>query len=217
MESVPLTIAVAPLAVYLLALAAMNLGRRPRVLSGSEDAALLSAALLGLVIVGPMNLFLPEAAAARFGPFVWWMMIAFYGLCVLLYLLVARPRLVVFNAPLEPVRSTLVAIATKLDSSATLTGDVLSLPGLGIQLHVDSTTPMRTMTLAAIGDRQSHAGWARLKRELQRSLKSVEVSPNPRGFSLLAAGLVMLVWPIFQLVQMPRNLIAQQLVDMLRM
>ena len=61
------------------------------------------------------------------------------------------------------------------------------------------------------------AGWARLKRELQRSLKSVEVSPNPRGFSLLAAGLVMLVWPIFQLVQMPRNLIAQQLVDMLRM
>ena len=217
MDPVSLTIAFLPLALYLLLLAAINLGRRPRVLSGGEDAALLCMGLLGMVIVGPMNLFLPDAAATRFGPYVWWLLIAFYGLCVLLYLLVSRPRLVVFNVPLERLRETLVAVAARVDSSAVVTGDALVMPNLGMQLHLEPSTSMRTVTLVAIGDRQSLAGWSRLKRELRRELRSVEVSPNPRGFSFVAVGLLMLVWPIYQLVQMPRNLIAQQLVDMLRM
>ena len=52
MDPVPLAIAFGPLALYLLLMGAINLGRRPRVISGARDAAMLAIALSGLLIVG---------------------------------------------------------------------------------------------------------------------------------------------------------------------
>jgi hypothetical protein len=216
MDPVSLTVALAPLALYFLFLGALNLRHRPQVISGSVDAALLAAALLGLLIVGPMNLFLPADAAHRFGPFVWSLLVAFYALCTILYVLVARPRLVIFNAPLDKVRETLSEVAMKLDSGAKIAGDAVQLPSFGVQLHLDCVQPMRSVTLKATGDRQSHSGWSRLHRELSAALRNVEVSPNPRGFSFVAIGLVMLGWPVSQLAQLPLQTIAKQLGDMLR-
>jgi hypothetical protein len=217
MDAVSLTIALVPLAFYLFVIGALNLGRRPRAITGSIDVALLAAALLGLVIVGPMNLFLPEAAAMRFGPFVWSLLVGFYSLCVLLCVLVARPRLVIFNVPLDTLREILPGVATKLDDGATFAGDALQLPNYGVQLHLDAMPTMRSVTLKAIGDRQSHSGWKRLQGELKAALRAVEVTPNPRGFSFVAIGLVLLAWPVLQLLQMPSNLIAQRLSEILRM
>jgi hypothetical protein len=217
MDPVSLTIALFPLAIYLLLLGALNLSHRPHVIPGSIDAATLATGVLGLIIVGPMNLFLPDAAANRFGPFVWSLLVVFYALCVTLYVLIARPRLVVFNVPFEKLREILHELAAKLDSGAKVAGDAVVLPSLGVQLHLDSVPAMRSATLKATGDRQSHSGWSRLQRELNSALKSVEVTPNPRGFSFVAAALVLLGWPLSQLAQMPSNLIAQRLSDMLRM
>ena len=87
MDPVPLAVASVPLALYLVSLGAINLRRRPFVATGALDIAALAAGLCGLVIVGPMNLFLPEAAAMRFGPLAWLLLLGFYGLCVLLYVL----------------------------------------------------------------------------------------------------------------------------------
>ncbi len=217
MDAVSLTIAVAPLGLYLLLIGALNLGRRPRLVSGNLDASLLAAALLGMVIVGPMNLFLPDAAVTRFGPYVWSLLVGFYALCVTLYILIARPKLLVFNASSDIVRGLLEKIATKLDASAKIAGDAFQLPNLSVQLHLDFTPGMRNVTLKATGDHQSFSGWNSLRRELKIALQEVEVSPNPRGFSFLAIGLLLLGGSLSQLVQMPSNLIAQRLSEMLRM
>jgi hypothetical protein len=205
------------LAVYLLWLGTVNLRRRPLVVTGTIDVAGLAAAVSGLVVVGPMNLFLPEAAGRRFGPLAWPLLLAFYGLCIVLYVLVARPRLVIFNVPPEQLRQMLEGLARRLDSDARLAGDAVQLPQLGVQLHLEAAMAMRNVSLVAMGDRQSHSGWKRLERELRVSLATVEVTPNPRGFTLLAVGLLLAGWPLVELVQTPSHAVAQQLRDMLRM
>ncbi|MCC7085276.1 MAG: hypothetical protein IT427_09745 [Pirellulales bacterium] len=217
MDAVSLTIALAPLALYLLLLGALNLGRRPRVVSGGVDATWLAAGLAGLLIVGPMNLFLPADAADRFGPFVWLLAVAFYALCTVFYVLVARPRLVVFNMPLESLRVALAEVSMKLDEGAKIVGDAVQLPSLEVQLHLDGVTAMRSATLMATGERQSHAGWRRLHHALKTALRNFEVTPNPRGFSFVAVGLALLGWPLLQLARLPTDTIAQRLSDLLRL
>src|SRR5690349_20902435 len=96
-----LAIALVPLAAYFLLLALVNARRRPFVTTGGCDLAVLGAALSGMVLVGPIELFRPEAAAAEFGGYVWVFLIVFYWLCVWLAVLVARPRLVVYNITAE--------------------------------------------------------------------------------------------------------------------
>jgi hypothetical protein len=217
MPSIPLAIACVPLALYLIRLGTLNLRRRPVVVSGALDAAALAFGITGLVVVGPLNLFLPDAATQRFGPFVWLLVLGFYTLSVTLYLLVARPRLVVFNVQPDKLRLILDEIVHRLDSQAQVAGDAIHAPQLAVQLHLDLTPNMRNVTLVATGDQQSQSGWNRLRRELASALREVEMLPNPRGFTFLTIGILLAGWPIVQLLQTPSHLVAQQLRDILRM
>ena len=69
----------------------------PFVTTGTRDTAALGIGIIGLVIAGPMELFFPEEAASQFGGKVWLLLIAFYGLCVSLIVLLLRSRIVVYN------------------------------------------------------------------------------------------------------------------------
>ncbi len=217
MDPVPLVIAFGPLALYLLLVGVMNLGRKPHLTTGTRDTIALVLAASGLFVVGPINLFLPQGAVMRFGPLVWPLILVFCALCVVLYLLMARPRLVVYNVTLEQLRPVVEQTARRLDADARLAGDAVQLPQLTVQFHLDAATAMRNVSLVATGDQQSHSGWKRLEHELAAALANVEVAPNPRGFTFLAIGLVMMGWPLIQLVQMPHNLVAQRLMEILRM
>jgi hypothetical protein len=217
MEAIPLAIAAAPLAVYLFALGLINLRRRPTVVSGSADIAMLAIAVFGLLVVGPMNLFLPAAAVVRFGPLAWLLLAAFYCLCVLMYVLVARPRLVIFNISPEQLRPLLEELARRLDSDVRVAGDGMFLPQLSVQFHVDAARPMRNVSLVSTGQQQSYSGWKRLQAELAAALQTVEVARNPRGFTFLAGSLVLVGYPLLELLQTPGAAVAQQLRDILRM
>ena len=63
MDPLRFCVAFVPLALYCLWVAGLNLGRRPRVISGAVDLMLLAAGVSGLMIVGPLELFFPTAAA----------------------------------------------------------------------------------------------------------------------------------------------------------
>lgn len=208
-------IACVPLGLYLLALGAMNLRRRPLVVSGTVDALSLALGVSGMMVVGPLNLFLPETGAIRYGPFVWALLLSFYVLCVLLYVLVARPRLVIFNLTRKELWPVLEQVVRRLDSDATMAGDAVQLPQLAVQFYLESAPGMRNLTLVATGEEQSYSHWRRLRQELAAALRSLEVASNPRGYTLLAGGLLLLGWPLVQLLQMPAKAVAQQLLDML--
>ena len=221
MDPFRLCLALGPVAVYLLLLGGIHLARRPFVVSGTRDTAALGLAVAGLVAVGPIELFFPHAAAAHFGPLVWMFLAAFYVLCLVLILLLLRPRLVIYNVSTDELRPILADLVPQLDADARWAGDGLSLPNLGVQLHLENLAMLRNVSLVATGARQSYLGWKRLETALRTALAAAEVPRNVRaarvlGAVLLGAGTLlaaMLIWA----VAMDPQTVAHALFDMLRL
>jgi hypothetical protein len=201
-----LSIALVPLAAYLLLLALVNLRRRPFLTTGGSDLAALGVALSGLAFVGPLELFRPEAATAEFGNYIWPIMLAFYWLWLLLAVLLARPRVVVYNVSTEELHPVLAEAASRLDPDSRWAGNSLVLPNLGVLLHLESFDLMRNVSLASSGSRQNLDGWRELARELRAALKPVRVKPNPRGVGFLLVAFVLMAGSLTNLVSHPKEL-----------
>ena len=134
---------VGPVAIYLCLLGTIGLSRRPLLVSGVRDAATLALALSGLVVIGPMELFFPFAAAGRFGSHVWLLLLSLYVMCVILWLLMLRPRLVIYNISADKLRPILAEAVNSLDAEARWAGESLALPALGVQLYVNGFAALR--------------------------------------------------------------------------
>ncbi|MBN2584050.1 MAG: hypothetical protein JXL80_13375 [Planctomycetes bacterium] len=209
-------LALGPVAIYVLLLGAINFSRRPLLVPGTRDAAALGLAVSGFLIVGPIELFFPDAAAVRFEAFVWLLLLALYALCLLLILLLLRPRLIIYNISADQVRSILAELVEQLDPNARWAGDTLALPGLGVQLHVDYVAAMRNVSLSSVGPHQNHAGWRRLETALAPALSQVEVRRNPGGAGLLGAGVLMATLLVLVVIRDPQA-VAQTLFEMLQL
>lgn len=203
-----LAIALVPLAAYCLVLGILNARRRPFLTSGGADLAALGAALTGLVLIGPIELFRPEKASAEFGSYVWLFLVVFYWLCLWLTALVARPRLVVYNISGDELRPILAETARIIDAQARWAGDSLSLPNLGVQLHVESFEIMRHVSLIASGEKQDLAGWQKLAGELFQRLEPLRVAPNPRALGIVLLAIALMSASIAHMLAHPQ-LVAQ--------
>jgi hypothetical protein len=184
-------------------LALINARRRPFLTSGGSDLMTLGVALSGLAFVGPLELFRPEAATREFGNYIWVFLILFYWLCLLLLVLLARPRLVVYNISIEELHPVLAEAAGRIDPEARWAGKNLTLPMLGVQLHLDSFDAMRNVSLVSSGGRQSIENWRRLSRELSRSLAPIRVKRNPRAIGLSLVSAALLSISVMQLLNNP--------------
>jgi hypothetical protein len=205
MEPLHLSLALGPVAIYLFLLGAINLARRPVIFSGGRDTAALGLAVSGLVFVGPMALLFPEDVAVHFGPsgtrYLWLLLAGLYVLCLIMLLLVQRPRLIIYNVSVDHLRPILAEIVARIDPDARWAGDCLFLPGLGVQLHLDSLGWMRNVSLVSSGPKQDHQGWSRLKGELAVALRGVESPRNAAGVILLNLGIVIvlvLAWAVIR-------------------
>lgn len=210
MDPFRICLALGPIAVYLLLLGGINLHRRPLVVSGARDMAALGLALSGAVIVGPLELFMPVAAAINFGSFVWVLLIALYSMALAALLLLQRPRIVIYNLTSGELRPVLAGLVRDLDPEARWAGDSLSLPGLGVQLFLEDVPAMRNVSLVATHGRQDYQGWSKLEISLGRAIEELAVPRNPRGLSLLVAG-SLLVGLLVLLVSRNPDAVAQSL------
>ena len=193
MDTFSACLAFGPLAIYMLLLGTINLARRPLVVRGTRETLALGLALLGLAVVGPMQLFMPQEAATRFGNLVWLLLLGFYLLCLTLAVLLSRPRLVIYNVEPDALRSALDETARRIDPDATWAGKALSMPLARVHLHVESFSPLANASLVASSDDQSLGGWRRLETALRAKLRHVPSAAQPRGVWLLVWGLVILV------------------------
>ncbi|TWT89047.1 hypothetical protein Mal64_25390 [Pseudobythopirellula maris] len=197
MDPLRFAIAAVPLAAYLLLVGLVNMRRRPMLVTGANDLAALGAAASGLAFVGPIELFRPAAATEALGDAIWVTLLVLYWLWVSLGVMLARPRLVVYNATSDELRPAVAEAVAQLDPTARWAGDSLVMPNLGIRLHLDGFDLMSNTSLVSSGGKQSLEGWAKLGKAMRRSLRSIETTPNPRsGGFLLAAALLMFlsVW-----------------------
>lgn len=209
-----LAIALVPVASYCLLLAIVNARRRPFVTTGGCDLAALGAALSGLVLVGPIELFRPEAASADFGSYVWLFLLGFYWLWVWLAVLVARPRLVVYNVSAEELRPVLAEAARQIDPQARWAADSLALPTLGVTLHMETFDVMRHASLKSSGGKQNLAGWRKLSAELRNQLSTIRVARNPRSLGFTLAALALVAVSIMSMLNAPQE-VAQAVQEML--
>jgi hypothetical protein len=192
MDTFSACLAFGPLAIYLLFVGAINLGRRPLVISGTRETLSLGLALVGLAIVGPMRLFMPEHAATRFGQVVWLLLLGFYVLMLILIVMLSRPRLVVYNVAATELRLALDAAARRIDAETVWAGKNLSLPLVRVHLHVESFPPLGNVALLSTGDEQSPTGWKRLEASLRESLRLAPGVGGPHGFWMVLCGAMML-------------------------
>ena len=185
MDPLRFTIAVAPLAVYLLLLGVINLFRSPFVTTGARDITALGIALCGFAVIGPMELFHPEAAASRFHGWVWLLLLIFYSLSVSLVILLMRPRLVIYSTTYDEFMPAFRNLVSNIDKDSRWAGESLFLPNMGIQLYVEAFTPLRTVQLIATGTRQSFEAWRELEKLLVEELKATKSVPSSYGYILI--------------------------------
>jgi hypothetical protein len=158
---------------------------------------------------------MPEAAALQFGPWVWLMLLAFYALCLTLLVLLVRPRLIVYNMTVDQMRPILAELAKELDTDARWAGEMLLLPKLGVQLHIEAFPPLRNVQLVASGADQNYVGWRQLEIRLFRALRENKALPNPYGFFLISLSMILGVMVTVWLLA-DREGVAQTLGEMLR-
>lgn len=215
MDPLRFAIAAIPLAVYFLVIAVLNLRQRPFVTTGSRDLATLAIGVLGLMIIGPFELFLPEAAAIRFGSLVWIVLLVFYGLCVSMMVLLMRPRLVVYNSTIEQLRPIISEIAHTMDQKSRWTGDSLVIPSRKIHFHLESVDWMSNVQIISTGNRQSYEGWRELERRLVETMQPMRIRPNVLGIAFAAIAAVLLLAAIIW-VAIDRTAVAEALNEILR-
>lgn len=235
-----LCVAVGPVGVYLLLLGCLHLSGRPWLTTGGRDNLALGIALTGLAMVGPMELFMPEAAAGQFGRMIWLLLLSFYWLVITLWVLVARPRIVIYNISLAETKQLLEQALTKIDaqqrefearyldqhpqedltkvvrSDTVWAGDSAEVSRLGLQFHLDSYPQMHTASIIAIGDEQSFTGWRRLRQALSAELQGHLARPRALGVALVVIGLLLILYPIHRMWLDPK-LVAYQIAEMFRL
>lgn len=216
MDPLHLAIAFIPLAVYLLVLGLINVAPRPFLTNGSRDTLALALGLSGMVIAGPMELFLPERAAQTFGPYVWGLMLALYFLTCVLVALMGKPRLVIYNVSMTELKPLLEQTLKGLDPASTWIDETYVMPQSYVQFHAQSFPALRNVTLSAIGTRQSWQSWRRLETALGDALKAERGISNPYGLMLITAGVALLAISTYWLVDQ-RQTVAQALLEMLRL
>jgi hypothetical protein len=114
---------------------------------------------------------------------------------------------VIYNISAEELHPVLAEVASRVDPAGRWAGNNLSLPGLGVQLHLDSLDSMRNVSLVASGGRQNLDGWRRLSRELGKSLSGMRVKTNPRAAGLLGVSLALIAICVTHLLMHPAELV----------
>lgn len=216
MDPLHFCIAAAPLAVYFALLGIINMTRRPFITTGPRDAAALGIGLSGLMVAGPMELFFPANAAQWAGIFVWPLLLAFYGLCVSLLVLLMRPRIVIYNMSYDRLRPILGDLANEIDGKSRWSGDNLYIPSINVQLHVESNPLMLNVQLVSTGNRQSFEGWRKLEQKLKLAVRDVRSRANALGLGLLIVAAFIAAGTGYWLITEQQE-IAKALRDMLRM
>lgn len=192
--AIPLWLALLPLAAYLAVIGSFHLRRRPVVVTGSVDGALLAAGVSGLVMAGPLALLQPLAGTSP------WTAIAFLAACVILVasaILATRPRMVVYNVGLDRLRPVVAELVAGLDPASRWAGETVALPSRGLQIHLDDRGPARSVSVIAAGSRPAHEAWGEFSRHLRRGIGAIQVRRSAWGgyvFLALAAAVAAASW-----------------------
>ncbi len=167
-------------------------------------------------MVGPMELFLPEATAVIFGGWVWLVLLLFYLVSLVLLVLLLRPRIVIYNVSPEQLRAALAEVVSRLDQESRWAGNCLLMPQFGVQLVVEPSESVKNVQLVSAGREQNYASWRVLANSLSQVLRKSRGERSPYGVFLLSIGFSLATAMTYLLVR-HGNAISESLEHMLRL
>jgi hypothetical protein len=197
--SLPIQVAltVGPLACYFYIVGVWQSGRRPRVIPGAVDFAVLALGVSGLMTVGPVGQVL---MGLIFGPtpgyLAWGLWLLFLSLWVGVFAFSAARRLVVYN--LEPdqlVEAVGFAIEAMPGAKFTQTLGGFEATGERRALHVEGSKLLRVGTVDARG-REPEALIRTLQPLLRDRLRGVASGPTRVTWGLFLASWLTMLLPL---------------------
>jgi hypothetical protein len=190
-DTLRFAVALLPLAAYANVLGLLRLRSAPTVMSGASDFVLLGMATMGLVAVGPMELFFPRAAFSLLGGWIWIVLLALYFFIVLLIALNLAPRLIVYGLDAAQLKVALVQALEEQSVASEWLGDIVHIPELGIRAHIESAGRASVSQLQATGKDQNLNGWFTLERLLVRKVASLALNQKRLAVLWLAASFML--------------------------
>lgn len=164
----------------------------PKILSGSKDFSFLAVGLFGLITLGPGRLLVPMGVLGFWGWGTWIFWTAFYFIIVYLIAERLRNRIVVYHASLSRMLPELRERGTRLDPQFRMNGNVLHLPGLGVQCSFLESVTGGCIVFQGTSPFQNHVGWQLFERELVDLCRNME-GKSKKGACLWGiAGIVLL-------------------------
>ena len=112
----------------------------------------------------------------------------------------------IYNISTEELRPVLAEAARSLDPQARWAGDSLSLPTVGVHLHLETFEVMRNVSLVASGAKQNLATWRQLGTLLSEKLESLPVDSNPRWLGIVLFAIVLLATSYIHMLNHPQQI-----------
>lgn len=196
--SLPMQVAltVGPLACYFYVVGVWQSGRRPRVVSGPLDFAVLAFGVAGLLTVGPVGQLLLRLIFGVPGAWAWGLWVVFLALWALVFAGSAARRIVVYNV--EPGRLA-EAVRLALES---LPGGRYSPTLVGFEstddrraVLVEGMARLRVGTVDARG-REPEALIRALRPALRDRLAGAEAGPTRVTWALFALSWLTMLAPL---------------------
>lgn len=190
-----LSLGLIPLGVYLIVMGFLAMRRRPTLLTSGQEALLLGFALMGFALIGPIELFFPTGAYAALGQWTWLLLVALYGLLVLLFALQRQPGWTVLGLDSQGFRNVLGEILVKGDIEHAWLGNHLQISEWDLQAMIEPSRGVQGVShLNATGKQRNILGWYQLERLVVSSplfsqARGATKSPNwVRSLLLIALG-----------------------------
>jgi len=178
--------------------------------------ALLGLAMLGLVLVGPSQLFFPVAAFNLLGPAVWFLMTLLYFFILLFVILNSRPRLIVFGLSPDSLANHVKESLDAMDVESTWMGLTFAAPAIRVDGTIEPAGNGELSQIVATRSSQDVIGWMKLERALAIKLKSIQIAPRSTGTVWIALGLAALAALGLQIYSNP-TAVADGMRDLLRL
>lgn len=160
-----LSLGLIPLGVYLIVMGFLAMRRRPTLLTSGQEALLLGFALMGFALIGPIELFFPTGAYAALGQWIWILLIALYGLLVLLFALQRQPGWTVLGLDSQGFRGVLSEILQQGDIEHAWLGNHLQISEWDLQAMIEPSRGFQSVShLNATGKQRNVLGWYQLER-----------------------------------------------------
>ncbi len=184
--------ALAPLGLYWILIGYLYQRKRVMLINATQDFLLLGMGSLGLVAIGPFELFFPHAAYSVLGEWVWFCLLGLYGFVVLFVALNRRPQWTCYGLPQAELKRLIDRVLCMENLQHAWLGDMLEVPELGLRAIVEPANRQdRASLLSPAGRKQDPMGWYRLERLVGKQIGTL--ASRGGGWPWIVAGIGMLL------------------------